>query len=114
MAQSPLRARRSAGTVAHALAAVVLLCAAVGAAASPELARQRNCMNCHALERKLVGPSFRDVAARYAGQPDAAPRLARKIVQGGAGAWGPVAMAANPQVSAVEANKLAAWVLSVK
>jgi cytochrome c len=92
---------------------------ALGTAAAPvhaeeALARQRNCLNCHALERKVVGPGFRQVAARYAGRADALPYLAEKIVKGGAGAWGPVAMAANPQVSAEEARRLAAWVLSLK
>lgn len=71
-------------------------------------------MNCHALERKLVGPALRDVARRYGAQPDAAARLAEKIVKGGAGAWGPVPMAANPHVTADEAKRLAAWVLLLK
>jgi cytochrome c len=93
---------------------MVMLCAAFDTVASPELARQRNCMNCHALERKLVGPALRDVGRRYAGQPDAAARLAGKIVNGGAGAWGAVAMPANPQVSPDEARRLAAWVLTLQ
>lgn len=82
--------------------------------ASPELARDKRCLNCHNLERKIVGPAFKDVATRYARQPDAVLRLADKIVKGGAGAWGPVPMAANPQVSADEARRLAAWVLSIR
>lgn len=85
------------------------------AAASPELAKDKRCMNCHALDRKLVGPAFREIARRYAGQSEAAVLpLANKIVQGGAGAWGPVPMAANPHVSAEEARRLAVWVLSLK
>ena len=71
-------------------------------------------MNCHALDRKIVGPSFKDVAQRYAKLADAAPRLAEKIVKGGGGAWGPVPMAANPHVSADEARRLAVWVLSIR
>jgi cytochrome c len=82
--------------------------------ADPDLARQKRCMNCHALERKVVGPAFRDVALRYVARPDAVPLLAQKIVKGGANAWGPVPMAANPHVSAEEAARLAAWVLTVK
>lgn len=82
--------------------------------ASEALARQRNCLNCHGLDKKIVGPGFKQVAARYAGRPEAAAYLAEKIVRGGAGAWGPVAMAANPHVSKDEAARLAAWVLSLK
>ena len=98
-----------------AQAAVLVLIACAGAAqASPELAKARNCMNCHALDRKIVGPAFRDVAARYAGKAGAADVLAIKIVKGGGGAWGPVPMAANPALSAQEANTLATWVLTIR
>jgi cytochrome c len=84
------------------------------AQATEALARQKNCLNCHAVDRKLVGPAFKDVARRYAGQKDAVPKLAEKVVKGGAGAWGPVAMAANPQVSPEEAQRLVEWVLGLK
>lgn len=94
--------------------AAVLLGAAHAAQASETLARQRNCMNCHGMERKIVGPGFKQVAARYAGKKEAPAYLAGKIVKGGAGAWGPVAMAANPHVSPEEALRLATWVLSLK
>ena len=93
---------------------LVLACCAGAAQASPELAQARNCMNCHGLDRKIVGPAFKDVASRYAGKAGAAAMLADKIIKGGGGAWGPVPMAANPAVSPEEARKLAAWVLSVK
>jgi cytochrome c len=83
-------------------------------AANPELARNNLCLGCHTIDKKLVGPAFKDVAARYAGQKDAAARLAEKIVRGGAGAWGVVPMPANPRVSADDALKLANWVLSMK
>lgn len=93
----------------------VALGALPGAAwGSETLARQRNCLNCHGMDRKIVGPGFRQVAERYAGKKEAPAYLAEKIVKGGAGAWGPVAMAANPQVSKDEAAQLAAWVLSLK
>lgn len=91
-----------------------LLGAATTACASETLARQRNCMNCHGMERKIVGPGLKQVAARYAGKKEAPAYLAEKIVKGGAGAWGPVAMAANPHVSQEEALRLALWVLSLK
>lgn len=69
-------------------------------------------MACHAVDRKLVGPSFKDVAKRYAGQKDVADKLASKIRQGGSGGWGAIPMPANTQVSEAEGKKLAAWVLS--
>ena len=92
-----------------------MLFAVAGAAqANPELAKARNCMNCHGLDRKIVGPAFKDVAARYAGKGDVVQALADKIIKGGGGAWGPVPMAANPGLSVEEARRLAAWVLTVK
>jgi len=62
----------------------------------------------------VVGPAYKDVAAKYAGQKDAADKLASKIMKGGSGVWGAVPMPANPQVSEAEAKKLAAWVLTLK
>ena len=78
------------------------------------LATSKNCMACHAVDKKLVGPSYKEVAAKYAGQKDAVDRLAGKILKGGAGVWGPVPMPANAQVSEADAKKLAAWVLTQK
>ncbi len=99
----------------HALPLLAALLAAPAAAwASPELAQQKTCMACHALDRKLVGPSYKDVAAKYAGQRDAADKLAEKIIKGGAGVWGAVPMPANPRVSPAEAKQLANWILSAK
>jgi cytochrome c len=82
--------------------------------ASLELATKKTCTACHAVDKKLVGPAYKDVAAKYAGQKDAAAKLAEKIQKGGTGVWGQVPMPANPQVNADEAKTLAAWVLSVK
>jgi cytochrome c len=95
-----------------ALAALSALSAP--AFADQALATAKNCMACHAVDKKLVGPSYKDVAAKYAGQKDAVDRLAAKIQKGGSGVWGPVPMPANAQVSEAEAKKLAAWVLSQK
>ena len=93
--------------------------AALGALAAPAMADQalasaKNCMACHAAEKKLVGPSYKEVAVRYSNQKDAVDRLAVKIIKGGAGVWGPVPMPANAQVSEADAKKLAAWVLTQK
>jgi cytochrome c len=115
LAQSGLALYRIAAAAAPLLAALVTLVALPApATASETLARQRSCLNCHGMERKIVGPGFRQVADRYAGQKEAPAYLAEKIVKGGAGAWGPVAMAANPHVSKDEAAQLATWVLSLK
>ena len=78
------------------------------------LGTSKNCMACHAVDKKLVGPAYKDVAAKYAGQKDAVDKLAAKILKGGSGVWGPVPMPANTQVNEAEAKKLAAWVLSLK
>jgi cytochrome c len=98
----------------HALPVLAALLAAGAAWASPELAQQKTCMACHAMDRKIVGPSYKDVAAKYAGQKDAVDKMAEKIIKGGAGVWGAVPMPANPRVSPAEARQLAAWILSVK
>jgi len=66
------------------------------------------------VERKIIGPGFKDVAAKYRDQKGAADQLAMKIVKGGSGVWGPITMPANSQVSEADAKKLAAWVLSLK
>lgn len=101
----------------------VLLSAALGlglvvlaapASADLALATSKNCMSCHAVERKVLGPSFKDVAAKYKDDKGAVDTLANKIMKGGSGVWGPVPMPANNQVSEADARKLAAWVLSTK
>ena len=79
-----------------------------------QLAAKKNCLACHAVDKKVVGPSYKDVAAKYAGQKDAVDKLAAKIMKGGSGVWGPVPMPANPQVNEAEAKQLAAWVLTQK
>ena len=95
-------------------AAVAALAAAAPAQASEELAKKHNCLACHQTNAKLVGPSYKDVAAKYAGQKDAVAKLAEKIQKGGTGVWGQIPMPANPQVTEAEAKTLAAWVLTVK
>jgi len=82
--------------------------------ADEALAKAKNCMACHSVANKVVGPAYKDVAKKYAGDKTAADKLAAKIVKGGSGVWGAVPMPANPQVSEAEAKKLAAWVLSLK
>ncbi len=71
------------------------------------------CMACHNVERKIVGPSFKAIAQKYAGQ-NVNDRLAQKIMKGGSGVWGPVPMPANSQVSDADAKALAAWITELK
>jgi cytochrome c len=82
--------------------------------ANAELAGKKNCLACHNTDKKVIGPAYKEVAAKYAGQKDAADKLAQKIMKGGSGVWGAVPMPANTQVSEAEAKQLAAWVLSLK
>ena len=96
------------------LTALATLTTTAPAFADQALATSKNCMSCHALDRKVVGPAYKDVAAKYAGDKTAADRLATKIQKGGAGVWGPVPMPSNTQVNDAEARKLAAWILTVK
>ena len=97
-----------------------LLLAALGldstapALADLALATTKNCMSCHAVERKILGPSFKEVAAKYKDNKAAPDMLAGKIIKGGSGVWGQVPMPANNQVSDADAKKLAAWILSTK
>jgi cytochrome c len=84
------------------------------ALANADLAKAKNCMACHAVGNKVVGPSFKDVAAKYAGQKDAEDKLTTKVIKGGSGVWGAVPMPANAQVSEPEARTLVKWILSLK
>ena len=100
--------------------ASLLVCLVAGALvsnvamASADLAKAKNCMACHAVANKVVGPAFKDVAAKYAGQKDAEDKLTQKVLKGGSGSWGPVPMPANTQVNETEARTLVKWVLSQK
>lgn len=84
------------------------------ALADQQLATAKNCMACHSVAQKMVGPAYKDVAAKYRGQKNAAAKLAATVMAGGSGQWGPVPMPANPQVSEAEAKKLVAWILAQK
>ena len=100
------------------LLAQLLLAATVSVAApafaDQALATAKNCMACHAMDKKLVGPSYKDVAAKYASDKAAVEKLAGKIMKGGSGIWGAVPMPANAQVTDAEAKTLAAWVMAAK
>ncbi len=96
------------------IALAMTLSVAAPAMADEALAKSKNCMACHAVDKKLVGPAYKDVAKKYAGQKDAAATLVSHVMKGSKGVWGPVPMPANPQVSEAEAKKLVDWVLAAK
>ena len=92
-------------------AIAILAFASTGVWASTDLAKKNNCLACHAVDKKLVGPSYQDVAKKYAGQADAVANLTKSIKAGGSGKWGPIPMPAQPQLSDADAKALATWVL---
>jgi cytochrome c len=86
---------------------------AVDDAAGKALAQKSGCLMCHSVDKKVLGPSFKDVSAKYKGQKDAEAKMITKIAKGGSGAWGPVPMPANsPKVSDADIKTLAQWALS--
>ena len=99
----------------------LLICLAAGvlvsniAMADPaDLAKSKNCLACHSVANKVVGPAYKDVAAKYAGQKDAEEKLVKKVMKGGSGTWGSIPMPANTQVNEAEARTLVKWILSLK
>lgn len=96
------------------IAVVGLLCAAAPVRADYDLVVKKNCLACHYVDKRKYGPSFQQVAAKYADQKGAADVLAKKIRRGGTGVWGADVMPPQPQVTAAEARALAAYVLSLK
>jgi cytochrome c len=86
--------------------------AAVDAAKAQELANKNACMGCHQVDKKLVGPAYKEVAAKYKGDKNALAALSKKVKGGGVGAWGPVPMPANPNLSDADVKTLVEWVLA--
>ena len=92
------------------LAAATVFC--VPALADEALAKKHNCTACHALDKKLVGPAYKEVAAKYKGQSVAA-KMEDKVKKGGAGVWGPVPMPPNATLPDADIKKLVEWVLKM-
>ena len=92
------------------IALAMTLSVAAPAMADEALAKSKNCMSCHAVDKKLVGPSYKDVAKKYAGK--SADELAKSIKAGGSGKWGSVPMPAQAALSDADAKTLAAWILA--
>lgn len=99
---------------------MIVFAAALGAATAAAaqdgeaLAKRSGCLACHAIDGKKMGPSYKDIAARYQGQGDAPAMLADKIQKGGSGNWGKVRMPPNPRVDDAAAKELASWILATK
>ncbi len=86
--------------------------AAIDAARAQSVANQNACMGCHAVDRKLVGPAYKDVAAKYKGDAGAQARLIKKVRDGGMGVWGQIPMPANPKISDADLKIVIDWVLA--
>lgn len=91
-----------------------LLSLSAAASADQALAQKNACMSCHGVDKKIVGPAFKDVAKKYAGDKTAEAKLLTKVKTGGKGVWGEIPMPPNPQVSDADSKKIIAWVLSLK
>ncbi len=98
---------------------VLLIGGLIGAAlsgqalASEAIASKAGCLACHAIDKKMVGPSYKDVAAKYKGQGDAVAKLSEKVRKGGQGAWGPIPMPAHPvqKISDADLTAVVQWIL---
>jgi len=97
-----------------ATGALAVLAAPYPAAASEALAKKHNCFACHQVSKKVVGPSYKDVAAKYASDKGAQAKLAEKVKKGGVGVWGQVPMPPNAQVPDADVQALVKWILSQK
>ena len=106
-----MKLKRTLLTIASVIATWTVCAPAM---ADLQLATAKNCMACHAVDKKLVGPSYKEVAAKYTGQANAVAKLEAKVLKGGSGVWGPVPMPANAQVTPAEAKQLVAWILAQK
>jgi cytochrome c len=100
-----------AAALALGVASLVL---ALPSQASEALAKKHNCLACHTVDKKMVGPAYKDVAAKYASDSSAPAKLFDKVKKGGQGVWGQVPMPPNPQVPDADVKALVAWILSQK
>ena len=98
--------------VRHVTATALALLMSSPTLASPELARSKNCVACHHVERKMIGPAYKAIAERYAKDEAAIKTLTEKVIKGGSGSWGQTPMPPQPSVSPEDAEALVKWVLS--
>ena len=97
-----------------ASATLAVLAAPAFAADELALAQKSACTACHAVDKKIVGPAYKEVAAKYKGDKTAEAKLIDKVKKGGVGVWGQVPMPPNSNVSDADIQKLVKWVLSLK
>jgi len=100
--------------LALVLAAAVAVPASLPAHAQEELAKKHACLACHAIDKKLVGPAYKDVAAKYRGDASAEAKLVDKVKKGSQGTWGQVPMPPNSNVPDADVRALVKWILSQK
>ncbi|MFZ6767399.1 c-type cytochrome [Undibacterium sp. Di26W] len=93
---------------------VLAVMASGSAMANMDLAKAKNCMACHSVDTKIVGPAYKDVTKKYAGNKKAEDMLVQKVLKGGTGTWGAIPMPANAQVTEAEARTLVKWILNLK
>ena len=101
-------------TVLMTAASAALLVMSGMASADQALAQKNACMSCHGVDKKIVGPAFKEIAKKYAGDKTAEAKLVAKVKTGGKGVWGEIPMPPNPQVKPEDAQKIVAWILSQK
>ena len=87
---------------------------AADAKGAEDMMKKHACIACHAVDKKMVGPAYKDVAAKYRGQKDIAPKLVEKVKKGGVGVWGQIPMPPNANVSDADAKTLVHWILTLK
>ena len=100
--------------LALVLTAAAAVPASLPAHAQEELAKKHACLACHAIDKKLVGPAYKDVAAKYRGDPGAEAKLVEKVKKGSQGTWGQVPMPPNANVPDADVRALVKWILSQK
>ena len=96
------------------LAAGLLATGAVSAQSGEDLLKKSGCTACHANDKKVVGPAYKEVAAKYKGDAGATAKLADKVKKGGSGVWGPVPMPPNPAIADADIKTMVAYVLALK
>lgn len=103
-----------ASTAFVALAAAAPAHAVLDNAAAEAMMKKDGCAACHAIDKKIVGPAYVDVAAKYKGDKDAVAKLAKKVKEGSTGVWGPIPMPPNAAVSPGDVTELVTWIMSLK
>ncbi|MEJ0003516.1 MAG: c-type cytochrome [Pararobbsia sp.] len=101
-----------AGALAIGLAGSAPDAMAVDAAAAQAIYRANSCASCHTIDRRLVGPAYRDIAAKYKNDPGAAARLERVVKYGGSGVWGVIPMPSHPRMSDADIRTVVDWILA--